>query len=75
MNSPRVPRLGLSSNDYDQEELLADRIDAVAGLFSRKDRGRLEELRRNGPPEGKSAADVFNDIRVMRSEIATTSPG
>ena len=33
----------------------------------RKDRGRLEELRRNGPPEGKSAVDVFNDIRVMRS--------
>ena len=58
------PRLGLSSDDYDQEELLADRIDAVAGLFSREDRGRLEELRRNGPPEGKSAADVFNDIRV-----------
>ena len=58
------PRLGLNPEDFDEAELLADRIDAVAGLFSREDRRSLEELKRNGPPEGQSAVEVFNQIRV-----------
>lgn len=58
------PRLGLDPEDYDEAELLADRIDAVAGLFSREDRVRLEELQRNGAPAGRSAVEVFNELRV-----------
>lgn len=58
------PRLGLSPEDYDEAELLADRIDAVSGLFSRSDRRLLEELQRNGPPAGKTTIEVFNEIRI-----------
>jgi phenylpropionate dioxygenase-like ring-hydroxylating dioxygenase large terminal subunit len=58
------PRLGLDPEDYDEAELLADRIDAVAGLFPREARRRLDELQRNGPPEGRTAVEVFNEIRV-----------
>lgn len=59
------PRLGLGPEDYDEAELLADRIDATAGLFTREDRQRLEELKRSGAPEGRSAVEVFNEIRVQ----------
>lgn len=58
------PRLGLDAQDYDEAELLADRIDAVSGLFSRSDRVLLEELQKSGPPDGKTAVDAFNDIRI-----------
>jgi phenylpropionate dioxygenase-like ring-hydroxylating dioxygenase large terminal subunit len=58
------PRLGLDPEDYEEAELLADRIDAVSGLFSREDRRALDDLQRNGPPEGKTAVEVFNEIRV-----------
>ena len=59
------PRLGLTPEDYDEVELLSDRIDAVRGLFTREDRQRLDELLKNGPPEGKTAVQVFNEIRVQ----------
>ncbi len=58
------PRLGLDPEDYDEAELLADRIDAVSGLFSRSDRLLLEDLQKNGPPAGKTAVEVFNEIRI-----------
>ena len=58
------PRLGLDPEDFDEAELLADRIDAVSGLFSRSDRRLLEELQNEGPPEGKTAVEVFNELRV-----------
>ena len=58
------PRLGLEPEDFDEAELLADRIDAVSGLFSRSDRRLLEELQNDGPPEGKTAVGVFNELRV-----------
>jgi nitrite reductase/ring-hydroxylating ferredoxin subunit len=58
------PRLGLGPGDFDEEELLADRIDAIAGLFSRGDRKVLEDLRRNGAPQGRTAVEVFNDLRI-----------
>jgi phenylpropionate dioxygenase-like ring-hydroxylating dioxygenase large terminal subunit len=58
------PRLGLNKEDFDESELLSDRIDAMAGLFSREDRRRLEELKRTGPPEGRTAIDVLTEIRV-----------
>ncbi len=59
------PRLGLAPEDYDDFELLSDRIDAVRGLFTREDRQRLDELLKSGPPEGKTAVQVFNQIRVQ----------
>ena len=59
------PRLGLDPEDYDEIELLSDRIDAVRGLFTREDRQRLDELLKSGPPEGKTAVQVFNEIRVQ----------
>jgi nitrite reductase/ring-hydroxylating ferredoxin subunit len=58
------PRLGLDPDDFDESELLADRIDAVSGLFSRSDRLVLEDLQMNGPPPGKTAVEVFNEIRI-----------
>jgi phenylpropionate dioxygenase-like ring-hydroxylating dioxygenase large terminal subunit len=58
------PRLGLAAEDFDEAELLADRIDAVSGLFTRSDRRSLAELQQHGPPPGRTAVDVFNDIRV-----------
>jgi nitrite reductase/ring-hydroxylating ferredoxin subunit len=58
------PRLGLDLEDLDEAELLADRIDAVSGLFSRSDRRVLEDLQKNGPPEGKTAVEVFNNLRI-----------
>ncbi len=58
------PRLGLDPEDFDEAELLADRIDAVSGLFSRSDRRLLEELQHDGPPDGKTAVEVFNELRV-----------
>ena len=59
------PRLGLDPEDYDELELLSDRIDAVRGLFTREDRQRLDELLKSGPPQGKTAVQVFNEIRVQ----------
>jgi hypothetical protein len=58
------PRLGLGPDDYDEQELLADRVDAMAGLFTRKDQKLLEELKTNGPPPGKTALEVFDDLRI-----------
>ncbi len=58
------PRLGLTRDDYDEQELLADRVDAMAGLFSRKDQTLLEELKTNGPPPGKTALEVFDELRL-----------
>ncbi len=58
------PRLGLDPVDFDEAELLADRIDAVSGLFSRSDRRLLAKLQNEGPPEGKTAVEVFNELRV-----------
>ncbi len=58
------PRLGLDPEDVDEAELLADRIDAISGLFSRSDRGILDDLQKNGPPAGKTAVEVFNELRI-----------
>jgi phenylpropionate dioxygenase-like ring-hydroxylating dioxygenase large terminal subunit len=58
------PRLGLGPDDYDEQELLANRVDAMAGLFSRKDQKLLEELKTNGPPPGKTALEVFDELRL-----------
>jgi phenylpropionate dioxygenase-like ring-hydroxylating dioxygenase large terminal subunit len=58
------PRLGLSRDEYDEQELLANRVDAMAGLFSRKDQKLLQALKTDGPPPGKSALEVFDELRL-----------
>jgi phenylpropionate dioxygenase-like ring-hydroxylating dioxygenase large terminal subunit len=58
------PRLGLKPEDFDEAELLADRVDAIAGLFPRSDQALLQELKRNGPPPGKTVPQVFKELRL-----------
>jgi ring hydroxylating enzyme alpha subunit len=36
----------------------------MAGLFSRADQAVLADLKRNGPPAGRTATEVFDEIRV-----------
>jgi hypothetical protein len=58
------PRLGLGPDDFDPDELLAERVDAMAGLFPRSYQGVLTELKTQGPPPGKTAMQVFDELRV-----------
>lgn len=58
------PRLGMTADDLDQRELLAERVDATAGLYPREDQAILEDLKKNGPPPGKTAVDVFEELRI-----------
>ncbi len=58
------PRLGISKADVDPAEVLAERVDAVAGLFPREDQAVLEDLKKNGPPPGKSVGKVFDELRL-----------
>jgi len=58
------PRLGIEREDVDPAEVLAERIDAVAGLFPREDQAVLEDLKKNGPPPGKTIGKVFDELRL-----------
>jgi nitrite reductase/ring-hydroxylating ferredoxin subunit len=58
------PRLGLTREEVAPEELLAERIDAVAGLFPREDQAVLQDLKKNGPPPGKTLGKVFDELRL-----------
>ena len=58
------PRLGITREEADPAQLLADRIDAIAGLFPREDQAVLEDLKKNGPPPGKSVSKVFDELRL-----------
>jgi nitrite reductase/ring-hydroxylating ferredoxin subunit len=58
------PRLGIRREDIDPAEQLAERVDAVAGLFPREDQSVLEDLKKNGPPPGKSVGKVFDELRL-----------
>ncbi len=58
------PRLGISKEDVDPAEVLAERVDAVAGLFPREDQAVLEDLKKNGPPPGKTIGKVFDELRL-----------
>jgi nitrite reductase/ring-hydroxylating ferredoxin subunit len=59
------PRLGLGPGDYDERELLAVMIDELGGLFLKEERQKVLELKNNPLPEGKTAMDAYNDIRVQ----------
>ena len=58
------PRLGLTREEVDPAEALAERIDAIAGLFPREDQAVLQDLKENGPPPGKSIGKVFDELRL-----------
>jgi phenylpropionate dioxygenase-like ring-hydroxylating dioxygenase large terminal subunit len=58
------PRLGLGPDDYDERELLAMMIDELGGLFLKEERQQVEELRDKPLPEGKTAMEAYNDLRV-----------
>jgi hypothetical protein len=58
------PRLGLSEDDYDELELLLFQIEATSGLWSREDRARIDDIKKNGLPEGVRAIDVLDDLRI-----------
>jgi hypothetical protein len=59
------PRLGLRPGDYDERELLAVMIDELGGLFLKEERQKVLDLKNNPLPEGKTAMDAYNDIRVQ----------
>ncbi len=59
------PRLGLGPDDYDERELLALMISELGGLFYKDERQKVEELKTKPLPEGKSAMDVYNDLRIQ----------
>jgi nitrite reductase/ring-hydroxylating ferredoxin subunit len=59
------PRLGLRPGDYDERELLAVMIDELGGLFLKEERQKVLELKDKPLPEGKTAMDAYNDIRVQ----------
>ena len=58
------PRLGLTQDDYDEMELLLSQIESTSGLWSREDRARINDIQQHGLPEGMTAIDVLDDIRI-----------
>src|ERR1700735_4150469 len=58
------PRLGLQPGDYDERELLAVIVDELGGLFMKEERQQVEELKDKPLPEGMTAMDVYNDLRL-----------
>jgi nitrite reductase/ring-hydroxylating ferredoxin subunit len=58
------PRLGLSDDDYDEFELLLFQIEATSGLWSREDRARIEDIKKNGLPDGMRAIDFLDELRI-----------
>jgi phenylpropionate dioxygenase-like ring-hydroxylating dioxygenase large terminal subunit len=58
------PRLGLSEDDYDELEQLVLQVEATSGLYTREDRERVNALQDTGLPEGMTAADVLDELRI-----------
>lgn len=58
------PRLGITREEADPAEVLAERVDAIRGLFPREDQAVLEDLKKNGPPPGKTIGKVFDELRM-----------
>jgi nitrite reductase/ring-hydroxylating ferredoxin subunit len=58
------PRLGLSPGDYDERELLAVMIDELGGLFLKEERQKVLDLKDKPLPEGTTAMDAYNALRV-----------
>jgi Rieske 2Fe-2S family protein len=66
------PRLGLEPGDVDEQELLAlkvqDLVSGLPGYFSERDLQALEAMKRTPIPPGKSASEVYLDLRRQTSE-------
>jgi nitrite reductase/ring-hydroxylating ferredoxin subunit len=58
------PRLGLGPDDYDERELLAVMIDELGGLFLKEERQKVLDLKDKPLPEGTTAMDAYNELRV-----------
>ncbi len=58
------PRLGLGPGDYDERELLAVMIDELGGLFLKEERQKVLDLKDKPLPEGTTAMDAYNALRV-----------
>jgi nitrite reductase/ring-hydroxylating ferredoxin subunit len=58
------PRLGLGPGDYDERELLAVMIDELGGLFLKEERQKVLDLKDKPLPEGTTAMDAYNELRV-----------
>ena len=69
------PRLGLQPGDYDERELLALMIGELGGLFYKEEREKVEALKTQPLPPGKTAMDVYNDLRIqmLRNKGVDTS--
>ncbi len=58
------PRLGLADDDWDERELLASMMGELRGLFLKEEIEAVEAMRTQPLPEGRTALDVYNDMRV-----------
>jgi Phenylpropionate dioxygenase and related ring-hydroxylating dioxygenases, large terminal subunit len=62
------PRLGIDPVDVDEGEILAGMVAGLGGAFLRDERAVVEELRRDGPPDGVSMLAAF---QARRRELMT----
>ena len=58
------PRLGLGDDDWDERELLASMMGELRGLFLKEEIEKVEALRDRPLPEGRTALDVYNGMRI-----------
>jgi len=58
------PRLGLKDDDWDERELLASMMGELRGLFLKEEIEAVEALRDQPLPEGRTALDVYNELRI-----------
>ncbi|HVM67071.1 MAG TPA: aromatic ring-hydroxylating dioxygenase subunit alpha [Acidimicrobiales bacterium] len=62
------PRLGLQDGDWDERELLASMVGELRGLFLKEELDAVEALRHEPLPPGRTALDIYNEIRVRMLE-------
>jgi phenylpropionate dioxygenase-like ring-hydroxylating dioxygenase large terminal subunit len=58
------PRLGLSDDDWDERELLSLMVNELSGSYYKEELELVERLRTEPLPEGRTALEIFNELRV-----------
>ena len=58
------PRLGLTSDDYDEGEILGALVAGLGGAFLGEERAAVAELRATGPPEGSTLLGAYQERRM-----------
>jgi len=58
------PRLGLTSDDYDEGEILGALVAGLGGAFLGEERAAVAELRAAGPPEGSTLLGAYQERRM-----------